>query len=69
MNKIILGTAAGVVLGYFIHRIKDKAYFKKINGEINGLGLKAKKKLNNVLDTEINDAECAESQLEAKINN
>lgn len=50
MKKIILGTAAGIAVGYFFRKIQEKANFKEMCDDINGMGYKARKKIKNVID-------------------
>ncbi len=50
MKKIILGTIAGIAVGYFCRKIQERANFKEMCEEINDMGYKTKKKLKNALN-------------------
>lgn len=56
MKKIVLGTVAGIAIGYFFRKIQQKGNFKKMWDDINGIGYKTKRKVKAVIDKKTNEA-------------
>ncbi|WP_156032923.1 hypothetical protein [Prevotella sp. 10(H)] len=50
MNKVILSAVAGIAVGYFFRKIRDKAHLQEANEEINGAIHKDKKHFRNILN-------------------
>ena len=67
MKKIILCTVAGIAIGYFCRKIREKADIKEICDDINDLSYKTRKKFKNVINKGLNEADCVKDQLESKI--
>ena len=69
MKKIILGTVAGIAAGYYFRKMQERVNFKEMCDDINGIGYKTKKKMKNMINKGMNEADCIKDQIENKITN
>ena len=53
MKNVLFGLAVGVVVGYVLRRMEDQGQFECLENELHGLTDKAKKKVKDVVDNQV----------------
>lgn len=57
MNKIIIGAAIGVGIGYLARKLQEEGFLDQLSDDIDVLASKTKKKVKNAWDENKNEAE------------
>lgn len=64
MKNVLIGIAAGAVIGYVLRKMEDDGKFKCIHNDVTQLTDMAKKKFKNVVDKGVNEAEYVADRVE-----
>ena len=57
MKNVLIGIAAGIAIGYVLRKMEDDGKFKCIHDYMSELADRAKKKIKDVVDKGVNEAE------------
>ena len=57
MKNVLIGIAAGIAIGYVLRKMEDDGKFKCIHDDMSELADRAKKKIKDVVDKGVNEAE------------
>lgn len=64
MKDVLIGVAVGVAIGYVVRKMVDEGKFDCVCHDVSELADKTKKKIKDVVDTGINQAEYIADRVE-----
>jgi len=68
MNKVVVGTAIGIAVGYIARKVQERPHGMSVADSLTGMAHDAKRQLNNVVDKGRNEAEYLRDQVEYEMN-
>lgn len=64
MKDLLIGVAVGLIAGYMIRKMEDDGKFACVCDDVSALADKAKKKVKDLVDTTVNQAEYIADRVE-----
>lgn len=68
MNKLVVGTALGVAVGYAVAKMMDQEFMEKVSDNVHDFAAQAKKKAKDVWDKGENEVEYMKDRAEYAVD-